>query len=431
MKEFDKHTKEKANGRDRLLIVDGHNSHYTRGFLQHARAHRIHVICYPAHATHVYQGLDVVIFAVLKRYWSEERDKWEREKGEGITKSNFLTIYGQAHLRALTPGLIRTAFRKTGVWPVNRDVVTEKMMAPSKETSCEGHLPITPSSPVKIVAELLRKLSSEKSSDNTDDSLIAQQLPTTTHSEIESVIQRLKGTSLSGLVSNAPLTSDTRPQCAAAHLISPIKKKQPPAYHNVVPKTANEVLLLSSLREAEVANATLKRRVLELQAANILNEMYCNVLRGQLANQEGKKRKGKEGGKLVGDGLPRLLSGDDFYERVVEFEHVQKKVAAEKQMRKDTREKRAEALATWKCLENKRKKENEVRRAQYREALERWKDEKAREGRRFSEKRPVLGKLPGAIPRPTLSTCGDEDEGEKSSEEEFNFNDVSDDSGEE
>lgn len=199
----------------------------------------------------------------------------------------------------------------------------------------------------------------------------------------------------------------------------------------MVPKTANEVLLLSSLREAEVANATLKRRVLELQAANILNEMYCNVLRGQLANQEGKKRKGKEGGKLVGDGLPRLLSGDDFYERVVEFEHVQKKVAAEKQMRKDTREKRAEALATWKCLENKRKKENEVRRAQYREALERWKDEKAREGRRFSEKRPVLGKLPGAIPRPTLSTCGDEDEGEKSSEEEFNFNDVSDDSGEE
>lgn len=65
IKKFDKHTKEKTDGHDRLLIVDGHNSHYTRGFLQYARARQIHVICYPVHATHVYQGLDVVIFAVL------------------------------------------------------------------------------------------------------------------------------------------------------------------------------------------------------------------------------------------------------------------------------------------------------------------------------------------------------------------------------
>ncbi|KAH7917887.1 DDE-domain-containing protein, partial [Leucogyrophana mollusca] len=149
IKDFDKRTKAKADGCDRLLVVDGHNSHYTRGFLQYARAHRIHVICYPAHATHVYQGLDVVVFAGLKQYWSDERDKWEREKGDGITKSNFLTIYGRAHLRALKPGIIRTAFRKTGVWPFNRDVVTDEMMAPSKETSCEGHLPIRPSTPVR------------------------------------------------------------------------------------------------------------------------------------------------------------------------------------------------------------------------------------------------------------------------------------------
>lgn len=101
-------------------------------------------MCYPSHTTHVYQGLDVVVFAVLKKCWSEERDKWEREKGEGITKSNFITIYGQAHLRALTPDLIRMAFRKTGVWPFNPTVISEQMMAPSKETSYQGHLPFEP-----------------------------------------------------------------------------------------------------------------------------------------------------------------------------------------------------------------------------------------------------------------------------------------------
>src|ERR1700729_4328340 len=32
IKIFEQQTRQKANGRDRLLLVDGHNSHYTRGF---------------------------------------------------------------------------------------------------------------------------------------------------------------------------------------------------------------------------------------------------------------------------------------------------------------------------------------------------------------------------------------------------------------
>ncbi|KIK36680.1 hypothetical protein CY34DRAFT_26268 [Suillus luteus UH-Slu-Lm8-n1] len=36
IKDFDKRTKVKANGWDRLHIVDGHNSHYTLGFLKYA-----------------------------------------------------------------------------------------------------------------------------------------------------------------------------------------------------------------------------------------------------------------------------------------------------------------------------------------------------------------------------------------------------------
>ncbi|KAG2109833.1 uncharacterized protein F5147DRAFT_652027 [Suillus discolor] len=214
--------------------------------------------------------------------------------------------------------------------------------------------------------------------------------------------------SLSGLVSDIPLTSNTCLQHGATHIISPVKQMQRHTYHNVLPKTADEVLLLSSLREAEAANATLKRCMLELQAANVLNEMYCNVLRGQLANQEEKKQKGKAKRKL-------------FYERVVEFEREQKKAAADKQTRKADRERRAEELATWKRLEDQRKSQNK------------WQEEKARakaEGRRFSEKKPALGKLQGGIPRPKLNICEDDD-GESASGEEFDLNDVSDDSSEE
>lgn len=134
IKIFDEQTCEKAADRWRLLLVDGHNSHYTWGFLEYARTHHIHVLCYPAHTTHIYQGLDVAVFSVLKWLWSMERDAYEWETSKMISKENFLLVYSHAHQQALKPDLIAAAFRKTGVWPFNPNVVTEEMMAPSYET---------------------------------------------------------------------------------------------------------------------------------------------------------------------------------------------------------------------------------------------------------------------------------------------------------
>ncbi|KIM35936.1 hypothetical protein M413DRAFT_43760, partial [Hebeloma cylindrosporum] len=123
MKIFEKVTHAKANGKYRLLLVDGHNSHYTVAFLLLARLHMILVLCYPAHGTHIFQGLDVVIFAVLKLYLGQERDKLLRTTGKAIDKSNFNEIYAKAYLRALTPENVKSAFKKTGISPFNPDVV--------------------------------------------------------------------------------------------------------------------------------------------------------------------------------------------------------------------------------------------------------------------------------------------------------------------
>ncbi|KAF8835328.1 hypothetical protein BDN67DRAFT_859520, partial [Paxillus ammoniavirescens] len=53
IQEFNKQTSQKVSGEYRLLLVDGHNSHYTRGFLEYARLHMIIMICYPSHGMHV------------------------------------------------------------------------------------------------------------------------------------------------------------------------------------------------------------------------------------------------------------------------------------------------------------------------------------------------------------------------------------------
>ena len=157
LKHFDRYTKGKSNGHARLLIIDGHNSHYSFEFLDYARIKQIHILCYPAHTTHVYQGLDVIIFSVLKCHWAEEKTKWEENGGE-VTKETFLKIYGEAHIKTLTPELIRKAFEKTGVSLFNPDIIPLEMMAPSKGTSLKGPLPLAPSTPVCIAAASLRNL---------------------------------------------------------------------------------------------------------------------------------------------------------------------------------------------------------------------------------------------------------------------------------
>ena len=54
--DFDAVTSGVANGRSRLLIVDGHSSHFTWSFLEYAKEKGIVVICLPPHTTHVLQS---------------------------------------------------------------------------------------------------------------------------------------------------------------------------------------------------------------------------------------------------------------------------------------------------------------------------------------------------------------------------------------
>lgn len=157
IKHFDLYTKDKANGRDRLLVVDSHHSCLTFGFLDYCRRRRIHVITYPTHAAQIYQGLDVVIFAVLKRCFGKEMKNSEESTGQSVQKENFLTVYTPAHLAAFTEANIKAVFSKTGIYPFNRDAISPAQLKPSVETSCTGDgLPLPQLSPVKALAGLIK-----------------------------------------------------------------------------------------------------------------------------------------------------------------------------------------------------------------------------------------------------------------------------------
>jgi hypothetical protein len=294
IKDFHEQTKDKVKACTQVLLVDGHNSHYTLGFLLFARTHRIHVLCYPAHGTHVYQGLDVVIFGPLKVFWTQEKDKWTREKRTKIDKTNFLWIYVAAHVRALTPSNIKAAFKKMGVVPFNRSVVTPAMMAPSLETSCHGSLPIAPSTPIRAVTNLFHR--AQKHARNVPAAAAADPEDTNGNSEAEELspctpqrrrpenpfsspirkaIETLRTSSTSFIFSSSPIQAASDPPLFTLHAISP----QNPKYAHLLaemPMTVREHDLQEALREVSTTNSSHKTQIIIMQSSLVLNGVYVD-----------------------------------------------------------------------------------------------------------------------------------------------------------
>lgn len=389
IKIFDEQTKHKVKeGEYRLLLVDGHNSHYTIAFLLYAREHLILVLCYPAHTTHVYQGLDVVIFSVLKRFLMEERDKWFRMKGQAMDKNNFLVIYAAAHIRALTPENVKAAFRKTGVWPYDPSVVTEQMLAPSKATSVQAHLPVPMSDPATdALATMFRDLTSiddaglrcttTNTHDNTDNTHGSQvsgpsDVNQQQHAVINTAVEALGKTNLSHLLSTTFTTHlDTMPTTLPEAI--PFTAPQP--LLTIQPQTDIEALLLAALQESRAESDTLRSRNIALHAGNLLNQVYCGNTRSQLQAQDEKKKwKGK--GKLTGKA--RLLSGDEFYEERQEFERAKRAEDRQKVDRQAAMVQYRTAKAVWDQAEVKRKEKKEKETEKHKKALAVWEKAKAK-----------------------------------------------------
>src|SRR5881394_2303749 len=89
IRDFDAQPKEKAEERTRILLLDGHSSHYTIKLLEYANNNNIIVLAYPPHCTHALQGLDVVCFAKMKAAWREEIHCFEELHQTKVTKGDF------------------------------------------------------------------------------------------------------------------------------------------------------------------------------------------------------------------------------------------------------------------------------------------------------------------------------------------------------
>lgn len=156
VKDFDPQTHEKAGGETRVLLMDGHSSHYSADLLEYCVANNIEVLGYPPHCTHALQGLDVVCFAKMKSIWKEEVSTFESLHKRGVNKDDFCSVFGCAFLCAFTAKNIEAAFEATGIHPYNPNIIRPEQMKPAEATSIRSSFPLVQPSPVRAVIAAFR-----------------------------------------------------------------------------------------------------------------------------------------------------------------------------------------------------------------------------------------------------------------------------------
>ena len=134
---------------------------------------------------------------------------------------------------------------------------------------------------------------------------------------------------------------------------------------------------MNALHDADQRIGTLKENNCVLQAQVVLQDLYVGTVHAELQSQEEKKSKGKSK-KLNVDGLPKLLDGDKFYQRVVEDNERRKLEEAEKVRKQAAWGAAAEVKKKWEEEEEARKLCNNEATDAWQEAVKLWEIERDR-----------------------------------------------------
>ena len=107
-----------------LLLLDIHKSHlFNLGFIEYMKSRNVEVCCFPPHCTHILQLLDNTPFALLKADYQRKLMHVNRLMcGQRISRVTFSRVLVPAYTAAMTPEVIRSGFKNTGVYPPNEGV---------------------------------------------------------------------------------------------------------------------------------------------------------------------------------------------------------------------------------------------------------------------------------------------------------------------
>ena len=115
-----------------ILFIDGHKSHVTLDVVDMARNNDVILFCLPPHTTHALQPLDVAVFKSFKNHFSKAVKALSfAKKNFVVSKRDFARVVKDPFEQAFSIHKIKSGFRKSGIFPFNRNVVDESKMLPS------------------------------------------------------------------------------------------------------------------------------------------------------------------------------------------------------------------------------------------------------------------------------------------------------------
>ncbi|KAG6378306.1 hypothetical protein JVT61DRAFT_14027 [Boletus reticuloceps] len=145
----------------------------------------------------------------------------------------------------------------------------------------------------------------------------------------------------------------------------------------MAPKNSIKESYQEALHQSYACEDMMKADLLRAQSAMVLQSVYCTRIKGQLAAREEKEhtRRVKKA-KLMGDGLPRYLTGDEFYHQVAENEKRQVEGERRQEVQQKQQDEQAEAIAIWRQAESSHIERNKACRQEHQEVLAVWNNEK-------------------------------------------------------
>ena len=115
-----------------LVLFDGHRSHISLTLTKWIKAHNVILFVLPPHTSHLTQPLDVSVFGPFKAMYNKECQTYMKNNpGLTITKYQVAELTSRPYMKSLTPENLTAAFRKTGIYPFDSQVISDSQVAPA------------------------------------------------------------------------------------------------------------------------------------------------------------------------------------------------------------------------------------------------------------------------------------------------------------
>ena len=115
-----------------VLFFDGHHSHLSLKLLQEAKVRNVHLVCLPAHTSHILQPMDVSVYGPMKATWRTILKKYKTStRAANVTKEVFPSLLNHLWAESVCPEHITAGFKASGLHPINARAIPSYKIAPS------------------------------------------------------------------------------------------------------------------------------------------------------------------------------------------------------------------------------------------------------------------------------------------------------------